>query len=341
MRRIAAAALLVAPALLLTACGSSSKKTDSDAASPSASASPSAKAPAVPAAVDSASPMPSVGGAFGKSATLKIPQGQKPSGKFVVHTVSEGSGPTVGSSDFASAQMLVQDWTSGKTLSPYSAGTPQLLNPQAQLIPAIEKAVRGHKVGSRVLVVAPPAAAAAEMSSGNSMGVKKTDTLALVVDVTKKVGTTDAVSGTQQASPSDMPQVTAKAGKPATFTVPASAKTAKKLKTAVLVKGDGQTISAGEDAVVQYSGALLSNGKVFDSSWSHGGASCFSTAQGQSGACTSVIPGMANGLVNQKVGSRVLMSIPAADAYGATPPSGAGIPKNADLTFVVDILAAD
>jgi peptidylprolyl isomerase len=339
VRRIAAAALLVAPALLLTACGSSGKKTASDAATPSASASPST--PAVPAAVDSASPMPAVGGAFGKSATLTIPTGQKPSDKFVVHTVTQGSGPTVGASDYATAQILVKDWTSGKTLSPYTTATPQLLNPQSQLIPAIEKAVRGHKVGSRVLVVAPPAAAAADMASGNSMGVKKTDTLALVVDVTDRVGANDAVSGSQQSVPSDMPQVTASAGKAASFTVPAAARTAKKLKTAVLVKGSGHKITAGEDAVVQYTGALLSNGKVFDSSWSHGGATCFSTASGQSGACTSVIPGMANGLVGQTVGSRVVISIPSAQGYGATPPSGSNIPKNADLTFVVDILAAD
>jgi FKBP-type peptidyl-prolyl cis-trans isomerase len=83
---------------------------------------------------------------------------------------------------------------------------------------------------------------------------------------------------------------------------------------------------------VQYTGATLANGKVFDSSWTDQGAFATPIGTGQ------VIPGWDQGLVGQTVGSRVLLSIPSNLAYGA---KGQGpIPANAPLVFVVDILAA-
>jgi FKBP-type peptidyl-prolyl cis-trans isomerase len=53
-----------------------------------------------------------------------------------------------------------------------------------------------------------------------------------------------------------------------------------------------------------------------------------------------VIQGWDKGVVGQNVGSRIELEIPAAQAYGAQPPQGSGIPANASLVFVVDILDA-
>ena len=45
------------------------------------------------------------------------------------------------------------------------------------------------------------------------------------------------------------------------------------------------------------------------------------------------------GLVGQKVGSQVMIVVTPEDGYGATPPEGSGVPANATLVFVVDLLA--
>jgi FKBP-type peptidyl-prolyl cis-trans isomerase len=333
VRRLAAG-LLIVPALLLTACGSSTKAKSSDsAATPKASASASAPAVPVPPVVDSAANLPTVGGTFGTSATLKLPSGA-PGNTFVVHTVTEGTGPVVTSTNYGIFNFTAEDWNTGKTLiSAYSKGSaPVLLKPSQQMIPALEQAVVGHKAGSRVLVVAPPGAAAAQMSGAAQSGVGAKDTLVFVVDVNQAIGLKDAVSGSQVAAPAGMPTVDATPGKAAAFTIPAAAKTPKALQTGVLIKGTGAKILSGQTIVVQYTGATLADGKVFDSSWKDQGA--FSTVIGQG----QVIPGWDQGLVGQTVGSRVLLSIPAALAYGAQ--AQTGIPANSNLVFVVDILAA-
>ena len=53
----------------------------------------------------------------------------------------------------------------------------------------------------------------------------------------------------------------------------------------------------------------------------------------------SLIKGFVTGLVGQKVGSQVLIVTTPEAAYGSNPPEGSGIPKDASLVFVVDILA--
>jgi FKBP-type peptidyl-prolyl cis-trans isomerase len=285
--------------------------------------------------VDTAAGLPSVTGDFGKTPVVTLPS-TKPSGQFVVHTVIQGTGPTVSSSDFAVFNYSVVDWTTGKTLAAAygKGGAPELLQPTQAVLPGLEDAVVGHKVGSRVVSIAPPGAATGQMSATalqqNGVGAK--DTLVFVVDVNQAVGTKDAVQGTQSASPADMPSVVATAGKAASFTIPDSARKPKSLQTAVLIKGTGEKVTAGQTIVVQYTGATLANGKVFDSSWTDQGAFATPIGTGQ------VIPGWDQGLVGQTVGSRVLLSIPSNLAYGA---KGQGpIPANAPLVFVVDILAA-
>ncbi|MEY9835342.1 FKBP-type peptidyl-prolyl cis-trans isomerase [Streptacidiphilus sp. EB103A] len=338
MRRTAtAAALLLVPALLLTACSSGSKSKSADATTPTASAAASASASAVPvpAVVDTTVGLPTVGGTFGKDITLTLPSGT-PTDKFVVHTVTEGTGATVSTGNFAVFNFTVEDWTTGKTLNTAYGKTsaPAVRKPTDTMIPALDKAVVGHKVGSRVVVVAPPGAASAQMAKSEPTGVTAKDTLVFVIDINQVVGAKDDVTGTQVASPAGMPTVVATAGKAATFTIPDAAKKPTKLETGVLIKGAGAKVLSGQTIIVQYTGATLADGKVFDSSWKDNGA--MATVIGQQ----QVITGWDQGLVGQTVGSRVLLSIPSKLAYGASPPANSGIAANADMVFVVDILAA-
>jgi peptidylprolyl isomerase len=96
-----------------------------------------------------------------------------------------------------------------------------------------------------------------------------------------------------------------------------------------LVVGTGETAGAGATVRVHYVGALFTDGKVFDSSWSRGPTS-FSLNQ--------VIPGFSEGIAGMKVGGRRELVIPAHLGYGArgAPPV---IPGGATLVFVIDLLA--
>lgn len=338
MRRLAAG-LLIVPALLLAGCSSSSKAKSADSAAPTASpsASKAPSAPPVPKVVDTTTNLPTVTGAFGVTPKVVLPSG-KPDGTFIVHAVTKGSGPKVDDKDYAVVNVSLLDWNTGKTITTaYTKDSPALLRtPSEGLLPAVGDAVVGQTEGSRVVVVAPPGAATGQMAPATltNLKISATDTLVFVVDVNQRVAVSDAVKGTQAPSPAGMPTVDATAGKPAVFTIPDSARKPTKLMTSALIKGTGPKVLAGQTVVVQYTGATLADGKVFDSSWK-AGAGAYSTVIGQG----KVIAGWDQGLVGQTVGSRVLLSIPSALGYG-TAGSGSTIPPNANLVFVVDILAA-
>jgi len=108
------------------------------------------------------------------------------------------------------------------------------------------------------------------------------------------------------------------------------------LVCADLVVGKGALATPTSTVSVQYVGSLLSNGTVFDSSWKNGGKPV-------SFPLTGVVPGFTQGIggagkaAPMRVGGRRIMILPAVLAYGASPPSGSGIPVNAPLVFIVDL----
>ena len=109
----------------------------------------------------------------------------------------------------------------------------------------------------------------------------------------------------------------------------------KALVTEVVKEGDGPEVKKGELLTANYLGQIWRDGKVFDNSYDRGAPSSFPIGIG------GVIKGWDEALVGKKVGSRVVMSIPADKGYG---PSGgnqeAGITKDDTLIFVVDLVGA-
>jgi peptidylprolyl isomerase len=318
MRRAAALAFLpLIAAAAIAGCSSSSSST-----SAAASSSDSYKSV-------------TVSGTFDKSATVKIPK-VKGTGDLYTKTVIQGSGATLTASDGMVGNYVAYDW-SGKTSkllgSSYTQGTQSLF--VGQLLPGLEKALVGQKLGSRVLAVIPPKDAFG--STGNSTeGIGASDTLVFVVDMDSTFATT-GVSGTQAAAGTGLPTVTAPAaGSTAgpTIKVDTSAAPPKTLQVKPLIKGNGAVVKKGQDLAVQYTGVIWRTGKVFDSSWSRNMPLTTVIGEGQ------VIPGWDTGLVGQTVGSRVLLVIPPADGYGSAGASQAGIKGTDTLVFVVDILAA-
>jgi peptidylprolyl isomerase len=322
-RRVAALAITSLLAAAITAgCGSSTSS--SHAASSSASAS---------SAADTYTSVTATG-AFGKAPTVSIPA-KAGSGSLYTKTLIQGTGPALSSSQSLLGNFVLYDW-SGKTHkligSTYSDGLPTLFT--GSLLPGLETALEGQKVGSRVLAVIPPKDAFG--TAGNSeIGVGANDTVVFVIDMIKSFTNTEGVSGTQTSNGGGaLPKVTAgAAGKGPTITIPkTAAPTTLQVKT--LIKGTGAVVKKGNYIVVQYTGVNWRTGKVFDSSWSRSEPWATEIGEGQ------VIKGWDTGLVGQTVGSRVLLVIPPADGYGKTGSSSAGIKGTDTLVFAIDILSA-
>lgn len=129
-------------------------------------------------------------------------------------------------------------------------------------------------------------------------------------------------------------KVTGRFGDKPQLTVPGGEAPAT-LVTQVLDEGTGPVIAKGQLLVVNYLGQTWKpkDGKVniFDNSYDRKSPTGFPIGEGQ------VIKGWDSTLVGQKTGSRVVMSIPPAQAYGATKDASNELSGEA-LIFVVDIL---
>jgi FKBP-type peptidyl-prolyl cis-trans isomerase len=93
--------------------------------------------------------------------------------------------------------------------------------------------------------------------------------------------------------------------------------------------GEGAEVKEGETVVAYYHGTVKADGTVFDSAFERGAPIAFSLGQ--------VIQGWQKGVPGMKVGGVRRLIIPAAQAYGASPPPGSKIPANADLVFVIQL----
>src|SRR5580704_4561752 len=323
MRRFLA---LIAIALLggavLAGCGSSSSSSKSSASSSAAASSVGANSSVTAT------------GSFGKAPAVSIPKATAGT-KLEVKTLIQGTGTTLTKADAMAANFVLYFW-SGKTSSLKAStftSNPTVIG--GTMLPGLETALIGKKVGSRVLAVIPPADGYG--TSGNSqLGITGSTTLVFVIDVLKSYSDTASASGAQVSNGGGtLPTVTAHAGAAPTITIPAN-KPPTSLVTTTLIKGSGPKLVKGEYVVAQYTGYIWRTKKVFDSSWTTG--SPFGFVIGASPE--QVITGWDTGLAGQTVGSRVMLVIPPKDAYGTTGASQAGITGKDTLVFVVDIIDA-
>jgi FKBP-type peptidyl-prolyl cis-trans isomerase len=310
MRRIAAAAFL--PLLIIVAlagCGSS------PAASPNGSV--------------------TVSGAFGKAPTVKIPA-KKAGDNLFYKTEIKGTGPGLGSADAFVGNYVVYKW-SGTThtlaLSTYTEA-PQVLS--GKLLPGLTTALKGKKMGSRVLAVLPPKYGYG--TAGNSeVGVTGTDTLVFVIDMIKEYPDNASASGTHVSSGGgSLPSVTTPtAGTAPTITIP-KVSPPSKLVVKTLIQGTGPKTVKGQEVVTQYVAVNWRTKKVFDSSWSRNAPFGFEIDANPA----QIIAGWDKGLLGVRVGSRVMLIVPPADGYGSSGDSSAGIKGTDTLVFVVDVIGA-
>lgn len=108
-----------------------------------------------------------------------------------------------------------------------------------------------------------------------------------------------------------------------------------------VVKGAGEGISAGQQAVVHYTGWLYDPGKAdhkgkqFDSSRERGKPFRFTIGAG------GVIKGWEEGVQGMQPGGQRELVIPASLGYGEAGAGGGVIPPNATLLFDIELLAIE
>ena len=231
MRRfLALIAIPLLACVVLAGCGSSkSSASSSSSSSPSSSSSNSAV---------------TATGSFGKAPTVDIPKA-KAGNNLAVKTLIQGTGATLTKSDAMAANFVLYFWdgTSSSLKANTFTSNPTVIG--GTMLPGLESALIGQKVGSRVLAVIPPAQGYG--TSGNSqLGITGTTTLVFVIDVLKAYSNTAGATGTQVSNGGGtLPTVTAKAGSAPTLTFPSSSPPSG-LVTKTLIKGNGPAVVKGE-----------------------------------------------------------------------------------------------
>lgn len=196
----------------------------------------------------------------------------------------------------------------------------------AASIPGLEPALACAQAGTRVVVGLP--ASQINPDAASTLGLSAEESAVMLVDV-RKVYLAKADGADQFTDSNGLPQVVrAPNGRPGVL-IPDVAPP-QELVVQTLKKGDGPAVTGEVPVRVNYTGLLWDTHTVFDSSWDREPASFDLNA---------VIPGFAEGLRGQTVGSQVLIVVPPADGYGDK--AQGSIPAGSTLVFVVDILGLD
>lgn len=314
----AVAVLLLAPALLLTACGGDADAPSDQVAAESANAA-----------------LPTVSGEFGERPEIDAPD-TDPAAKLVAKTLSEGSGAEVQKGDLLVANYTGQTWREDKVFdSSFERGQPVAFPiGVGSVIPGWDETLVGVPAGSRLLLVIPPDKGYGQAGQPDA-GIEGDDTLVFVVDVLDSYAGSAAAQGEQVGyDPGGrLPAVAGGAGEQPMLAIP-DREPPSELVAKTLVQGTGPEVGAGQLLVAQYVGVTWRDGKQFDSSWDRGQPAAFPIGAGQ------VIPGWDQTLVGVKAGSRVLLVIPPDKGYGEQGQPDAGIKGTDTLVFVVDVLGA-
>ncbi|MCD2441367.1 FKBP-type peptidyl-prolyl cis-trans isomerase [Agromyces sp. SYSU K20354] len=292
LRRAAPIALASAAALLLAGCAGSSTP-------PEASETPAAEC------MDVAS------GALSEGVTVEGEFAGSPTATFTTpveataleRTIAiEGDGDDTVAGDAVNVVVTAYSGTSGEQV--FSQPT-TIDSGNDQIFEAFRAGVDCVPLGSRTVTVAPPELLYGDQGN-ESIGVAPGETLVIVMDV---------VEVQEPLKPSEwtenVPEVEFGAeGESPTVTIP-DAEPSTELQMHVIEEGDGDTVQAGDSVTLQYKGISWDSGEVFDESYARGEPATFPT--------DGVIQGFGAALVGQKVGTKLIVTIPPEYAYGTDP----------------------
>ena len=311
-------ALLACGALFLTACGD-----DSPSADPLLGGDKSFdRLEAV-----------TISGDVGSAPEVKW-KGAMEAGKIETETLTEGDGEELKGQDDVLAHLWIGNGYSQNTaFSTYEDEKAELLTVNNQL-PEFLAGVRDAKVGTRLAVTASAKEAFGEQ--GNSgLGIANKDTVIVIIDLVSKV--LDKPEGEASEAPDWMPKTKFRDGVIKGFDFTGTPEPTADLRRVQLIKGTGPRVKKGQTIAVRYLGQAFGEDKPFDENFGDTGDGAPTTFSIGTGA---VIKGWDQGLEGVPVGSRVVLEIPSDLGYGAEGSPDSGIPKDATLVFMIDILAA-
>lgn len=288
-----------------------------------------------------------VSGEFGDKPEITVPDGD-PSAELVVDVLAEGDGPEVATGDLLVVNYLGQTWeprppaetpdeppadgatddaaedepaedetadeTTGDEPVPfvfdnsYDRGEPASFEiGVGMVIGGWDEGLVGQNVGSRVLLSIPP-----ELGYGAMEGHDlANDTLLFVVDIIGTYNASMSISGEPVDDlAGDLPTVSGEGDEQPTVDFPASAEPVDESTTDLLVAGDGAEL--GNSLVVKALEASY-DGETGYSSWSSDRVEVITV---------EMVPGLADALEGQRVGSRVLSRIAPADNPTEENPDG-------------------
>lgn len=192
----------------------------------------------------------------------------------------------------------------------YSTKPTALLLTEVDLGKDLFDTLQGQKVGARLLQISP--------GTGNGASDYPTVT---VIDVLPTRASGEAVPPR-----ADLPAVTLDPSGAPSLT-PTGTEPPAGLVAQPLVRGSGEQVQADDVVTVQYTGFAWTSGESFDSTWSHDGLPVSFSLQD--------VQAWAEGLIDQPVGSQVMLVVPPTYALGVTESEELA---GQTVVFVVDIL---
>lgn len=215
----------------------------------------------------------------------------------------EGDGDPVASGDVITAAFALYNATTGAEISnTFTEGAPaEFTVSKDAILAGLVNTLQCSTVGSRVVSVIPPSDMWGEDGFAD-LKVEGTDSVVMVADVVELVPPLEPAVWTE-----NVPEVDLTGDKPV-VTLPKDIPT--ELELAVLTEGDGQVVADSDTVTLDYQGTSWETGEVFDQSYG---------SEPITLAANGFVKGFSAALIGQKVGSTLLVTIPAEYAYGADP----------------------
>ena len=299
MRRLFA--ILLATSLVLAACGSDDKESDSSDKSDGTTTTV-----ANSSTVAGAKDVPNV--------TIPDPLPKK----LTITDVKEGTGEELGPYANVTVDYVGKGANTGKVFDDsYSRGEPATFSLHG-VIPGWSEGLVGMKVGGvRELVI--PADMAYGDNPDPASGIEPGETLVFRVELISFETDPNAAKF----------EVVDKRGEPK---VEVPDPLPNKLTTTDDVVGKGAEVTATSAALIQFVAVSADTGKVIDSSWTGGPVGV---------TVANTVPAWTEGLPGMREGGRRTIVAPVKEVFGGAPPADMGVAEDDTLIFVIDVILVE
>ena len=292
-----------------------------------------------------------VTGNFGDAPTVTVPSPWAIDSTKTEVLAPGSGGQTVNSDSTVLVNYYGVDGRTGQVFDQsWSRGAPASID-LTQVVPGFQKGLTGQQVNSRVLIAMPGADGYDSAGGQPNAGINIGDTLVFVVDILRSsfdqptgtpVTVTDSTLPTvstpcppQTQTPSATPNpdcVNNNDINNPVLTFPATANPPTSLVVQPLITGPGPNVAATDTVTINYAEYMWDNNQYVRQTYGFGAP--------LKGTLSSTIQGWQQALVNQPMGSRLLVVVPPSLAY----PQGntkIGVPANTTMVYIIDILYAD